>query len=40
MYQYFEPNIVAILDEPVATAKLVDEPALEGVKAPLGEKLA
>ena len=32
MYKYFEPDIVAILDEPMALAKPVDKPAPEGVE--------
>ena len=34
MYKYFEPDTVAVLNEPVAPAKPVDEPAPEGVEAP------
>lgn len=38
MYKYFEPNTVAILNEPVVPAKLVEKPALEKVEIPQAQK--
>lgn len=32
MYKYFEPGILAILNEPVVPAKPINKPALEGIK--------
>lgn len=32
IYKYFKPNMFAILDKPVATTKLADQSALEGVE--------
>lgn len=34
MYKYFELYIVAVFDEPVAPAKLMDKPAPERVEIP------
>ena len=34
MYKYFEPDIVTVLDKPVAPAKPVDKPAPKKVETP------
>ena len=38
IYKYFEPDTVAVLNEPVAPAKPVDKPAPEKVETPQVQK--
>ena len=39
IYKYFEPDTIAIFDEPVAPDKPVENPAPEGVEAPQVQKV-
>ena len=34
MYKYFKPDIITVLNEPVASTKPVDKPALEKSETP------